>query len=778
MINTVWKIWAAGICVVAATVAQAESGADQPSDSSSRRSDVLLEDIIVTATRRSEELSKVPISIVALDAAGLQASGIKSITDIANLVPGIEFDKSSGFGPNTITNIAIRGINSNIGTSTTGIYLDDVPLQTRIVALSYWGNPFPQLFDVERVEVDRGPQGTLFGAGAEGGAVRFISPEPSLDKYSGFARGEFAYTQHGAPTYEAGIAGGGPIATDKIGFRASVSARREGGFVDRIDPLTGATVDSDSNYTRSIVARAAFAIKPTESVRITPAMFWQQVRNNDSGAYFEELSNPGDGSFKNGRLLAQPAIETLSLPSLKVEAFLPGATITSITAFMHRYGTLTDDATSYDGVLFGGYGNPAGPQYPADASNAGPVFLTTKVNLFTQEIRASSDDKSARLKWTVGAFFSNASQTDTEVVTTPFYMVNVFGLPGTDPLFFSSITSRDKQYAGFGQVDYLLTPKLTVTAGLRVSHNTARFYQAQSGPIASQEFPVASGEQSQTPVIPKLSFSYQATGNSLLYVSGSKGFRVGGANQPIPLLPTPTGCPLSQQPPPFSGDEVWSYEVGSKNRFLDGRLKLDGSVFYVDWKKIQQQIYFNSCSFGFIANTGSATSKGFDLAVQFAFTRSLTAGASVAYTNAKIKDTVTFDGATLVQSGDVVGTLPGVGSPWNLNATIEYHRELGDVPAFARVEGAYHSRNSGPFNSMIPGTPLYNPTIPANPAYHQINVRMGASLSDVDLSLFINNLTNEHPALSRFVETAVGLGIFTDTTIQPRTFGISATYRF
>ncbi len=752
--------------------------ADPPADSGTRRSDVMLEDIIVTATRRSEESSKVPISIIALDAAGLEASGIKSITDIANLVPGIEFDKSSGFGPNTLTNIAIRGINSNIGTSTTGIYLDDVPLQTRIVALSYWGNPFPQLFDVERVEVDRGPQGTLFGAGAEGGAVRFISPEPSLDKYSGYARGEFAFTQHGAPTYEAGVAAGGPIATDRVGFRASVSVRREGGFVDRIDPFTGATADADANSTRSVVARAAFAFKASDSVKLTPAIFWQQVRNNDSGAYFEELSNPGDGTFKNGRILAQPAIETLSMPSLKVEASLGGATLTSITAFMHRSATLTNDSTTYDGVLFGGYGNPLGAQYPVDASDAGPIYLTTKVNLITQEIRVSSDDPEARLKWTAGAFFSNASQTDTEAVMTPFYMTNFFGLPGTDPLFYSSITSWDKQFAAFGRVDYRITPKFTVTAGLRVSHNTARFYQAQSGPIASQEFPVGSGEQSQTPVIPKLVFSYQATDGALLYFSASKGFRVGGANQPIPLLPTPTGCPLSEQPPPFSGDEVWSYELGSKNRLADGRLKIDASVFYVDWKKIQQQIYFNSCSFGFIANTGTATSKGFDLAAQFAMTRSLTAGFSVAYTQAKIKDTVTFDGVTLVQAGDVVGTLPAVGSPWNLNANLEYHRDLGSVPVFARIEGAYHSRNTGPFNSQIPGTPLYNPTIPANPAYHQVNARLGASFAALDLSLFINNLTNEHPQFSRFVETAVGLGIYTDTTLLPRTIGVSAKYRF
>jgi hypothetical protein len=146
--------------------------------------DTLLEEIFVTATRHSEEISKVP-----------------------------------------------------------GIYLDDVPLRTRIVALSYWGNPLPLIFDVDRVEVDRGPQGTLFGAGAMGGAVRFVRPDPDLRQFSGFAHAEMAYTENGAPSYEAGIAAGGPIQTDVIGFRASALERRDGGCVDRVDPFTGALVD-------------------------------------------------------------------------------------------------------------------------------------------------------------------------------------------------------------------------------------------------------------------------------------------------------------------------------------------------------------------------------------------------------------------------------------------------------------------------------------------------------------------------------------------------------
>jgi outer membrane receptor protein involved in Fe transport len=754
------------------------NAADSPT--STTAGDALLQEIEVTATRRSEEISKVPISIVALDHAALETTGIKSIGDLANWVPGIEFDTSAGFGPNTLTNIAIRGINSNIGTSTTGIYLDDVPLQTRIVALSYWGNPFPLIFDVDRVEVDRGPQGTLFGAGAEGGAVRFVSPEPDLQKYSGFAHSELAFTQNGAPSYETGVAGGGPISADVVGFRASAWVRHDGGWVDRVDPITGQIAERNANGADSGVARLAITIKPSDAVKITPSLYWQQLRNDDSPAYYEQLSNPDAGVFRNGRLLAQPAIETLWVPSIKVDASVPGATITSISAYMHRFAHLVDDGTNYNGAVLGpylSYGNPAGPQYPASNADASPIYLSTAVNLVTEELRASSDDPSASLKWTVGGFFSDASQTDTEGVYSPYYMVNFFGLPGTAPQFYSLITSRDSQLALFGQIDYRIAPQWTLTVGARVSHNIAKYFQAQSGPIASSEFPVASGQQAQTPIVPKIELSYQATEALLVYGSAGKGYRIGGANQPIPLAPTPAGCPLASQPPPFSGDSLWSYEVGSKSTLLGGHLKLDASVFYVDWSKIQQQIYFNSCSFGFIANTGSATSKGFDLSARMALTHSLSAGLSVAYTDAKISSTVEYAGATLVQAGDAVGSPPGVGSPWNLNGTVQYDFSLGGLASYLRTDGIYHSRNPGPFNTTIPGTPLYNPTIPANPPYSQFNSRLGISIRDVDLSLFANNLTNQHPALNRFIDTPT-LGIYTDTTLRPRTIGMAANYKF
>jgi len=190
------------------------------------------------------------LSITAYTTQQMDDQGVRQMDDLARLTPDLQFTHTSGAAGNNSSNIAIRGVFSDVGAATTGIYVDDTPIQMRNVG--YWNaNAFPQIFDLERVEVLRGPQGTLFGAGAEGGAVRFITPEPGLEKYSGYARAELGQTVNGAPSYEAGAAVGGPIVDDKLGFRVSAWGRTDGGYIDRVSPDTGRTVDSNSNYQHS-----------------------------------------------------------------------------------------------------------------------------------------------------------------------------------------------------------------------------------------------------------------------------------------------------------------------------------------------------------------------------------------------------------------------------------------------------------------------------------------------------------------------------------------------
>jgi iron complex outermembrane recepter protein len=742
-----------------------------------------LQEIIVTANKRAEPLSKVPISIQAYTREDLEVSGVKSIADLAELTPGVEFDQSSGFGPGTLNNVSVRGVNSAIGTSTTGIYVDDTPIQSRVTALSYFGNPYPLMFDVDHVEVNRGPQGTLFGAGSEGGALRFISPDPQLNHYTGFVRSEVSFTDHGAPSGELGGAVGGPIVQDTLGFRLSAWGRNDGGYVDRVDPFTGQTVDKNANAIQSFAVRGALAAVPADGFKITPSIYYQSVHREDSSANFEYLSTPSQGAFNNGRLLAQPSTDEFFLPSLKLEADLNKAKLTSVTSYVDRSGKLLQDNTSYYGAAFGyylSYGNPMGPEYPANYSDAGPTKLTTSLHEFVQEVRLTSAVPDARLVWTAGLFYSHSEQNDKEDTYSAFYATNFFGLPPTTVMYSSSLTSTDSQIAAFGQADYKLTKALTLTAGLRVARTDARFAQAQSGVFSNPEFPYETGGHKETPVTPKVVLSYQVDDGNMLYASAGKGYRIGGANPPIPLksAANPAGCPLDQQPGPYDSDSVWSYEIGAKDRLFDGRLSLDSSVFHVDWRNIQQSIFISSCGFGYIANTGNAVSNGFDVAARVAAADSLIFGASVAYTDAHITRDVSIFGQPVVQDGDAIGSPPWVTSPWNLTASAEYRFTLRAAhDSYIRLEDIYHSKNPGPFNTQIVGSTGYAPLIPANPSTNQLNLRAGIAWSSFDVALFVNNLTNTHPALGRYQDTVYSQ-LFTNTTFRPLTAGVTASYRF
>ncbi len=742
-----------------------------------------LEEIVVTANKRSEELSKVPISIQAFSREALQESGVKSIQDLATLTPGVEYDVSGSYAPGTLTNIAIRGINSPIGASPVGIYIDDTPIQSQITAASYFGNPFPVMFDVDRVEVERGPQGTLFGAGAEGGAIRFISPEPSLSVASGFTRAEVASTDHGGLSYEGGVAYGAPIVNDELGFRVSAWYRRDGGYIDRVDPFTGATVDANANYTDSYAVRAALTFAPDSWIKITPSIYAQKVHNNDTPAYFQYLSEPQPGDLRTGRLLQQPSTDEFVLPSLKVGLNFSGFDLTSITSYFDRSAHTIDDQTSFDGSALGSYlpyGNPLGPEYPASYADAGPAYSHTELHQISQEIRLASNASPSPLQWTAGLFFAYSTQYDVLNAQDDFYAVNLFGLSPGSPILLQTILLKDLQIAAFGQADYKVTDKLTLTLGARVARTDSEYTQTQAGPVSDPLYPLASGDQRETPVTPKVGASYQYADAQLVYASIGKGYRVGGANPPIPLQTPalPTGCPLPDEPAPYRSDSVWSYELGSKNRVFDGKLSLAASVFHIDWSNIQQNVALTNCGFSYIANTGKATVNGFDFNAQAAVTGNLLLGTSLGYTKTKIDSNFFILGQLAIEAGDVIGNPSQVNSPWDLTGFAKYNFKIADGhDAYVRIEDIYHTRNPGPFASEVTTSPVYAPLIPPNPPTNLTNLRAGIVVSGLDISAFVNNVANRLPALGRTQDNA-STNLFTDVTFRPRTAGLSVDYKF
>jgi outer membrane receptor protein involved in Fe transport len=250
--------------------------------------DEVLGEVVVTATRQSDTVNRVPLSVTAVTQRTLDQQGVKNVQDLARTVPGVTFRRSGGEANPTVT---IRGIGSALGSPTTGIYLDDVAIQKRDTNGAYSGNgsPFPQLFDLERVEVLRGPQGTLYGGSAQGGAVRFITPTPSLTRYSSYARTEVSHVEGGGTSYEAGVAVGGPIVQDKLGFRVSAWGRHTAGYLDHVSLFTGKEFAKDTNKRNAAAYRITLLWQPFEGLRITPAVYWGKEHFADTDTFSENI---------------------------------------------------------------------------------------------------------------------------------------------------------------------------------------------------------------------------------------------------------------------------------------------------------------------------------------------------------------------------------------------------------------------------------------------------------------------------------------------------------
>ncbi|HEX8784502.1 MAG TPA: TonB-dependent receptor, partial [Steroidobacteraceae bacterium] len=399
-----------------------------------------LQEVVVTATRREEELSRVPISVTAMTQADMDQKGIKDFLDIARFTPGVSIDNSA-------TNaISIRGISSSAGAGTTGIYIDDTPIQMRSVGFNP-DDALPKTFDLERVEILRGPQGTLFGAGAEGGAVRYILTRPSVSSASSYLRSEVSYTQYGAPSYELGIARGQPIVDGTFGVRASVWYRADGGWIDRVNPTTRETVEKNINRSGTLLARLAAIWQPTASLSLTPSILYQNLKKHDDSTYWPAYSDAGAGHFNTATPELIPNYDEYYLPALRLQWDLGKTQIIADASYFHRKQTTAYQGTVYNlsyytagstGAYFGlacaptpaavntcpepvplidGNGMHIPPQF--GTSYAAPNVMSNMQESYTGELRWQSIDSSARLSWTTGVFWQLAKQGSLEQLYDP-----------------------------------------------------------------------------------------------------------------------------------------------------------------------------------------------------------------------------------------------------------------------------------------------------------------------------------------------------------------------
>lgn len=840
-----------GVSLISLTAsATAVRAQDLPAATGASESGPASDEIVVTATRQSETISKVPISISAFDNERLQRDGVRRVDDLVRFTPGLVLSRGVT-GSNVIS---IRGITSGAGAGVTGIYIDETPIQVRNEGYGA-GSAFAEVFDLERVEVLRGPQGTLFGAGSEGGTVRFIQAAPNMDALHIYARSEVATTHKGSETYEGGLAVGAPLVADKIAFRASLYYRRNGGYIDAVDGTYAPTANAaavypngnlisftpkgvvrkDTNSDNALTARLAVEFRPTEWLSLTPSISYQRTRQNDGGNdFWTGSSNLGNGDlsrlvFSKGSAATNPALIDIAVPdkesaqdrfllyALNAKAELGSVDLISSTSFFDRANRKWLDFTLIDTFQFGGYASP-----PAGYKSAS-LYEVGQKN-FVQELRLQSSDRNARLRWVVGGFFSSNKQTARQNISNNFVdkLPVVFGAsaggdpfgPGTSAIvnalgvpqlpgggsYSENRRINEKQYAGFAQFDFRATERLTLTLGARVAHNVLEYDGIFRGPFNNNNpplgfpCPTAGGctpgtgvftplyqdtvglKNSETAFTPKFGLSWQATDRDLFYASISKGFRPAGVSAKVPenfcrpdlaLTGYADANGRSAQPASYKSDSVWSYEAGAKNKLFDGKLTIDASAYLIKWKNIQNSVFLPTCGYGFVDNLGNATSRGFDLAVTVQPVDGLRIGANASYNKAD------YDGA-VVTPGKInlypANSAISAARPWTLTLIGEYY--WSDF--YLRADGSYFSEARGQ-GATDPKSPLFNPRLQPDQSYTAINMRAGVLKGGVDVSLFVNNLTNTRPVLGAAAQ--LGGFVYTASTIRPRTIGITASFR-
>jgi outer membrane receptor protein involved in Fe transport len=736
-----------------------------------------LQEVVVTATRQEVGLSKVPISVAVFTQEKMDAQSVRSVEDLVRLTPGVNFERSTD-GNTQSTTISIRGISSGAGTATVGVYIDETPVQIRPDSLSST-NPYPQIFDLERVEVLRGPQGTLFGAGSEGGTIRFITPTPSLTRYSAVTRSEAGFTKNGGTSFEIGGAMGGPVVDNTLGFRLSADYRRNGGWVDRIDWNSGEVVDKDANWNDVKSVHASLLWAANDRLTLTPSIYYQDTKINDSSVYWEGYSNPDKTEFINGNPVRSPTTDHFSLSSLKLEYRFDHMNLVANASYLDRSNRNVYDASTLDLAVFTGQGFLRPPPELWYFRSHGDLLDNQKVA--TAEVRLQNSDADARLNWVAGAFYQHTKQYAEYFVISPFLddVLDYVGLPfHLSPFFYKgtyllydTVNLTNKELAGYVNLDFKLTDKLKLTAGARVSNNKYENTEFGAGPVLGGESTTLTST-SETPITPKFGVAYQLNDANLLYASAAKGYRQGSAAGAVSnaCQADATALGIGLGPRKIEPDYVWSYEIGSKNRLWNNRLSLDTSAYQINWYKIQSSLFLPTCNVPITANFGEARSRGVDFNLNLAATDSTLLGLALGYSDAKYTtDTRGGNGAIIRPAGEPLPI-----APWTVTLSGEQSFNLAESRSYVRADFQYRSKNNKAIRTDLPAV---DPTIPRPPSSKNLDLRAGMRFdSGFDVSVFVQNLTNDTPAYSRNRDSLTTFN-YRDVTVRPRTIGLSIMYR-
>jgi iron complex outermembrane receptor protein len=771
---------------------------------------VPLQPVTVTATLREQQLGDVPFSVAAPTASVLRQRGADELEDIALNVAGFSVQN---LGPGQ-SQVAVRGVSSGqISRDQPGVkeqvgaYLDDSPISLSLFT------PDLDLFDVARVEVLRGPQGTLFGAGSLSGTVRYITSQPELGLRSMFGEVGGNWVDGGSGGVVAKAGTNVPLG-DRAAARVVVYHNRIGGFMDAVNP--DFSVDKNINGGTKTGARAALRFLPTERLSITPRVVVQSVRMQGFNRIdvFNILANPYTTSRPPVTLgqrelflaVDEPYHDDLVLGDLRLQYDFAGAILTSITSYTYRdVGVRRDGGALYASIVGGSIGLPE-PIYTLN----NPFDDSTTSRVFTQELRLAGE--TGRTRWLVGAFYSGNHRDYGQSVRVPGFEA-VTGMPTRglrarkDEIFFSDLAYDLSQAAVFGEATFAVGDRLDLTAGLRYYDFNEDRDQVFDGALANPQNGVAvisvPGSTDANGFAPRFIASFRPNESLTLNAQASKGFRLGGINDPInETACTPEDRATFRGRNAWRDESAWNYEIGAKSQTWDDRLSLNLAAFYMDIRDLQVTVTAGSCTSRLIYNVPKATSFGTELELVAAPSERFDVSLSATLTQSELRSTlisVDSTGAESVVSGVREGNrLPSVpriqgaaSASWRwpvrvgmdgfLTATYQYvgtrYTQADDLAdGFGTLDMTQFEAEGG----QTIGGPLSQSTFtfdPKLPAYDLINVRAGIMRPSWEIALFVNNLADERAFLSldreRGARARVGY-----LTNQPRTVGLTMAFSY
>lgn len=785
---------AALVAVTPATAQQPGAASATDANSVSQNGVFAVDEIVVTAQKREERLLDVPQSISVVSGAALERQQVTSMADYAALVPGLTIQQQT---PGQ-ARVVLRGINTGGASPTVAVYVDDTPFgsstgQSNAATLAGDIDPF----DIERIEVLRGPQGTLYGANSLGGVVKYVTAAPKLGRLEGRVQAGLDTVKGGDMGWSANGMVNVPV-SDKIAVRASGFYRRTGGFIDTLG-----LARRDANEVDSYGGRASILLQPTERLTFRLSAHLQNLRSDSRAAYdadpvslTPQTTDPATGAPVSGltrtELYAENTSVDYRLYNGTIDWDLDFATFTSVTSYGKLFSDDESDVTyQLPGVadaIFGTGPNTRGLLFPSQ--------ITQKK--FTQEVRLASPDND-RFEWLIGAYYTREKgrifqqyvpfDLATGEVVDPTLVLPV-GPEGADVTFPNFLLARldsiYKEYAGFGSATWHIAPRFDLTGGVRYSHNKQSTEQVLDGSILPlQGAPVwpdiNRGKSSENVFTWSVSPRFEFGDHASLYARVAKGYRPGGPN----VVPPNAGPDFPRE---FEADTLISYEAGVRAETPDRTFAIDASVYYLDWRNVQTTVTYQT-SIGPVTGDGNgdkARSKGAELTVSVRPTGGFDVIASIAYNDAKLKNDLPgspmdLDGNGTIEDGEVV--FPGVkgdrlpyAPEWNANLSADYRWSLGgETSAFVGGNIRLVSDQETDFDIAYQLT--YGRRLKID-GYATVDLRAGIETSRFNVQLYARNLANTRGLVNAGQFLTRPGTLVNASPIRPRTFGVTVGASF